>query len=415
MKETFRALRGRDFRIYFAGQVVSLIGTWVQQVAMSWITYRVTGSAFMLGLIAFSGQIPMLLVSPVGGALADRLERRDILLFTQVAAMAVAAWLAFVSYTESFSPAILVVSSILMGVTGGLEMPTRQAFLMEIVHDQSHRTNAIALNSLTFNGARLVGPAASGAILYLLSETACFVINAVSFLAAIYTLLVIRPRRAERRRPGAAWGGLSYLREFAPARWLLGTVAATSLCISPFMTFMPVYAKDVFRGGPDALGLLMGASGLGAVLVSVFLATRESLAGSGARIAGACFACGLASMAFAYNPFLWSALPILMVSGGATIMVVTSCNMLLQHLVPESLRGRVMALYTMSFVGMMPVGSLLTGALAHVVGVHLVFVLSGMVAVATGYAVTRALPALRAQAKPVLEERNFAGKEAHGE
>ena len=298
MKDTFRALAGRDFRVYFLGQVVSLVGTWVQQVAMAWITYRVTGSAFMLGVIAFSGQIPTLVLSPVGGMLADRMERRNILVITQVVAMAVAAWLAVVAYTDSFTPWVLVVASILMGITGGIEMPTRQAFLLEIVHDRSHGTNAIALNSLTFNGARLVGPAVSGAILAWVGETACFVINTLSFLAAIYTLLAIRPRKTERHGPsGALLGGVDYLKKFAPARWVLITVSAISLCIAPFMTFMPVYAKDIFSGGADTLGILMGASGFGAVLASLYLATQKSLAGTGARIAGGCLATGLASMA----------------------------------------------------------------------------------------------------------------------
>jgi len=408
MKDTFRALAGRDFRLYFVGQVVSLVGTWVQQVAMSWITYRVTGSAFMLGLIAFSGQVPTLILSPIGGMLADRMERRKILVITQVVAMAVAAWLAVVAYTDSFSPWVLVVASVLMGVTGGVEMPTRQAFLLEIVHDRSHGTNAIALNSLTFNGARLVGPAVSGAILYATGETACFVINTLSFLAAIYTLLAIRPKRTERHgRGGALLGGVHYLKQFAPARWVLITVGATSLCIAPFMTFMPVYAKDIFHGGADTLGILMGASGFGAVLASLYLATRKSLAGTGERIAGGCFATAVASIAFAYNPFFSVALPLLVASGAATIIVITSCNMLLQHLVPENLRGRVMALYTMSFIGMLPVGSLLAGSLAQIVGVKPVFVASGITAIVVGYVLTRRLPELRAQARPVLAEKRL--------
>ena len=408
MKDTFRSLRGRDFRLYFIGQVVSLLGTWVQQVALSWITYRVTGSAFMLGLIAFSGQIPMLLLSPVGGMLADRLERRNILVVTQIVSMATATWLAVVAYTDSFSPWVLLVSSIIMGATGGIEMPTRQAFLLEIVHDRGHGTNAIALNSLTFNGARLAGPAASGAILYLAGETACFVINVLSFLAAIYTLMVIRPKSIGRHATGRGLlGGVEYLRQFAPARWLLITVASTSLCVSPFMTFMPVYAKDVFRGGPETLGILMGASGFGAVLASLYLATRTSLSGTGQRIAGACFATGLASIAFAYNPFVAVALPLLVVSGAATIIVITSCNMLLQHMVPDNLRGRVMALYTMSFIGMLPVGSLLTGSMAHITGVEPVFAATGIAALAIGYALTRKLPYLRDEARRVLSEKRL--------
>ncbi len=409
MKDTFRALAGRDFRFYFVGQVVSLVGTWVQQVAMAWITYQVTGSAFMLGVIAFCGQVPTLILSPIGGMLADRMQRRNVLLLTQVVAMAVAAWLALVAYTHTFTPWVLVVAAVLMGVTGGIEMPTRQAFLLEIVHDRSHGPNAIALNSLTFNGARLVGPAVSGAILAWIGDTACFVINALSFLAAIYTLLVIHPKTVQRHGPsGALLGGVYYLRDFAPARWVLITVGSISLCIAPFMTFMPVYAKDIFSGGADTLGILMGTSGFGAVIASLYLATRKSLAGSDARIAGGCFATGLASVAFAYNPYFSLALPLLVLSGGATIIVITSCNILLQHLVPENLRGRVMALYTMSFIGMLPVGSLLAGSLSDLVGVKPVFVASGLVGIAISYVLRRRLPDLRKQASPVLAEQSVS-------
>ena len=259
MNHTFRALAERDFRLYFFGQALSLVGTWVQQIALSWITYRVTGSAFMLGLITFSGQIPILLLAPVGGFLADRLDRRKLLAVIQVVAMTVAAWLGYLSYTETFSAWALVIASLVLGMSSAIEMPTRQAFILQTVHDRSHATNAIALNSLAFNGARVLGPAVAGAVLALIGETACFVVNAVSYLAAIYTLLVMRPRAMDpQRRKGSLRETIQYLQRFPPARWLLFTVAATSFCLAPMMTFMPVYAKDIFHGGPDTLGMLMG-------------------------------------------------------------------------------------------------------------------------------------------------------------
>src|ERR1035437_10358047 len=221
MMHTFRALAERDFRLYFFGQVVSLVGTWVQQVAMAWITYRVTGRAVMLGLIAFSGQIPILLLAPVGGLLADRLNRRKLLAATQVVAMAVAAWLGYLSYTWSFSAWALVIASVVLGVSSAVEMPTRQAFILQTIHDRSHATNAIALNSLAFNGARLVGPAVAGAVLALIGETACFVVNAVSYVAALYTLLVMRPRAVDpHRRRGTFREAIRYVKDFPPARWL---------------------------------------------------------------------------------------------------------------------------------------------------------------------------------------------------
>jgi MFS family permease len=405
MKHTFRALAEPDFRLYFFGQALSLVGTWVQQVAMGWITYRVTGSAFMLGLIAFSGQIPSLLLSPLGGMLADRMDRRKLLAMIQVVAMVVAAWLAFVSYTESFSSTVLLIASVVLGVASAIEMPTRQSFILQAIHDRGHATNAIALNSLAFNGARLVGPAVAGAVLALIGETACFVVNAVSYLAAIYTLLAIRPRAIDHRRRGGNFReAIQYLQHFAPARWLLIMVAAASFCAAPMMTFMPVYAKDIFHGGPDTLGLLMGASGLGAVIAGLYLANRRTVIGLGDRIGAGCLVIGAASLAFSYNPLFLAALPVLVASGASTIVVITASNILLQHLVPENLRGRVMAIFTMSFLGMLPVSALLAGGLAHVAGVQLVFVVAGLGTIVAGLAFRRQLPRLREIARPVLAE-----------
>lgn len=408
MKHTFRALVERDFRLYFFGQGLSLVGTWVQQVAMAWITYRVTGSAFMLGLITFSGQIPILLFAPVGGLLADRLNRRKLLAAIQVAAMAVAAWLGYLSYTQTFSAWALVMASLVLGVLSAIEMPTRQAFILQTIHDRSHATNAIALNSLAFNGARVVGPAVAGAVLALIGETACFAVNAVSYLAAIYTLLAMHPRAMDpNRRKGSLREAIQYLRRFPPARWLLMTVAATSFCVAPMMTFMPVYAKDIFHGGPDALGMLMGASGLGAVIAGVYLANRTTVIGLGARIGAACLAIGAALLAFSYNPYFLAALPILVVAGTSTILVVTASNMVLQHLVPEHLRGRIMALFTMSFFGMLPLSALAAGGLAQVAGVQLVFVAAGIGAIGVGQAFRRQLPRLQELARPVLAEKGI--------
>jgi len=405
MKHTFRALAEPDFRLYFFGQALSLVGTWVQRVAMAWITYRVTGSAFMLGLVTFSGQIPSLLLSPVGGMLADRMDRRKLLAIIQVVAMGVAAWLGFVSYKQSFSSTVLVIASVVLGVASAIEMPTRQSFTLQAIHDRSHATNAIALNSLTFNGARLVGPAVAAAVLALIGETACFVVNAVSYVAALYTLLAMHPRAIDHSgRGGSFREAIQYLERFEPARWLLITVAAASFCVAPVMTFMPVYAKDIFHGGPYTLGMLMGASGLGAVLAGLYLANQKTVVGLGARIGAGCLMLGAASLAFSYNPFFWVALPVLVFSGASTIGVVTASNILLQHVVPERLRGRIMALFTMSFLGMMPLGALAAGGLAHVAGVRLVFVIAGLGAIVAGITLTRRLPRLQVRVNQVLAE-----------
>ena len=404
LKNTFRALAGRDFRYYFFGQVISLIGTWVQQVALSWIVYRITGSAFMLGLIAFSGQIPMLIATPLGGILADRVSKRNILLWTQIVEMTVASFLAVVAWQHSFNPWILIAASVVLGLSGAIEMPSRQAFITEIIHDRGVLSNAIALNSLTFNAARLLGPAVAGFTLAVFNEPTCFAINAVSYIAAIYTLLTIHTGKPARTKTaGTLMEAIAYLRQFAPARWLIATVAVTSICVSPFMTFMPVYAKDIFNGGPDLLGILMGASGSGALAAALYLANMKSVAGIGSRIILACLVGGIVSAAFAYNTLLMLALPLLFLSGGTFIMIVTSCNILLQSLVPEHLRGRVMALYIMSFIGMLPVGSIVYGSLAHLLGsVKPIFVIAGIISAGYGYILIKAMPDLRHLAYKLL-------------
>ncbi|OIR17811.1 enterobactin exporter EntS [mine drainage metagenome] len=408
LKNTFRALTGRDFRYYFFGQIVSLIGTWVQQVALSWIAYRITGSALILGLVAFSGQIPMLIATPLGGFLADRYSKRNILLCTQVVEMLVAITLSVVAWQQSFSPWILITASAVLGLSGAMEMPSRQAFITEIIHDSSLLSNAIALNSLTFNSARLVGPAIAGLTLAMFNEPTCFAINAISYIASISTLLSIHTGKPVRTRAvGSFIEALTYLRHFHPARWLISTVAVTSFCVAPFMTFMPVYAKDIFHGGPDLLGTLLGASGSGALAASLYLANRKSLHGLGNRIVLACLVGGLASAAFAYNVFLTLALPLLIVSGGTFIMTVTSCNILLQSLVPEHLRGRLMAIYTMSFIGMLPLGSLIYGSLAHHIGsVKPVFIIAGILSSGYGYILMKAMPSLRQAAQVVLSKKS---------
>ena len=385
-----------------------MIGTWVQQVTLSWIAYRVTGSAFMLGLVAFSGQIPMLVTMPLGGTLADRFSKRNILLWTQVVEMAVAIILSVIAWHQSFSSWILVTASVVLGVAGAMEMPTRQAFVTEIIHDRRVLSNAIALNSLTFNAARLLGPAVAGFTLAIFNEPACFAINAVSYIAAIYTLFTIHPNKpAKNRVSGSLREALEYVRRFAPARWLVTTVAITSICVSPFMTFMPVYAKDIFNGGPDLLGILLGASGGGALSAALFLASRKSLFGIGNRIILACLVGGIASTAFAYNRLLTMALPLLFISGGTFILIVTSCNILLQSMVPEHLRGRVMALYTMSFIGMLPLGSLVYGSLAHHIGsVKPVFVIAWIISLWYGYVLIRVMPELTHQ----MQETRAASK-----
>lgn len=408
MNDTFRSLEGRDFRLYFIGQCISLIGTWVQQVAFGWIAYRVTGSAFMLGLIAFCGQIPTLVLAPFGAVLADRFSRRRVLIAIQFVQMGVAALLAVLVMLGDISVWVLIAASLVSGITAAIEMPVRQAFTPDIVHDRALLHNAIALNSVTFNVARLLGPAVAGFVLSWLGEASCFAINALSYVATIYTLSVIRPES-----PIVAGGsrslreGIRYLREFAPARWIIITVVVTSFCLAPYLTFMPVYAKDILKGGPDTLGMLMAATGLGSLCAALYLANRKSVQGLGKLIVAGCWATAAATSLFAYSHILWLDFLLLIISGCGTIIVVTSCNILLQSMVPDDLRGNVMALYTMSFIGMLPVASLVAGAIAHVISVPGVFEIAAVVFAVIGFVLLRKLPALRGAAEAIFREKGL--------
>lgn len=408
LKNTFRALAVRDFRLYFLGQSVSLVGTWVQQIAFAWIAYRVTGSVFMLGLIAFCGQSPALILSPFSAVLTRGLSRRGVLIVIQVIQMALAVFLGTVVWLGVVAPWMLVVASLILGSTTAIETPVRLAFTPYIVHDRAFLSNAVAINSATFNAARLVGPAVAAVILAAFGEAACFAINALSYIGPIYTLLAINPAPSARgEEKNSLRDGVGYVRHFAPARWLLTTVVVASFCLAPFMAFMPVYAKDNLNGGADTLGILMAAYGGGALLAGLYLASRESVAGLGARSVAGCFAAAVASFAFAFNHMLWVALLLLLIGAFGTIIVVTSSNMLLQSLVPDNLRTQVMAFYSMSFSGMLPLASLAEGALAQRIGVEPVFVLSAALFACMGYSLYRKLPELREASYPVLREKGL--------
>lgn len=396
----------RDFRLYFLGQSVSLIGTWVQQIAFAWITYRVTGSVFMLGLIAFCGQSPALLLAPFSATLTKGHSRRGVLIVIQLIQMAQAASLFAAVWLGEIAPWMLVVASLILGMTTAIETPVRLAFTPYIVHDNALLPNAVAINSATFNAARLIGPAVAGGILAVFGEAACFAVNALSYLGPIYTLLAIHPapsREDNGRKPIRE--AVHYVRHFAPARWLLATVVVASSCAAPFMTFTPVYAKDILDGGAGMLGMLMAAYGGGALLASIYLANRQSVTGLGIRSVAGSIAVAIASFAFSYNRMLWAAFPLLLIAGCGTVIVATSSNMLLQSLVPDNLRTQVMAFYLMSLGGTLPVASLAAGTLAHRTGIEPVFILFGALSGCMGFLLCRKLPELRQVSYPVLREK----------
>jgi MFS family permease len=408
MKATFRALEGRDFRLFFFGQVISLMGTFIQEVALAWITYRVTGSAFYLALVAFSGQIPMLVAMPLGGMLADRFPKRFIMVCTHTVEMLLAFTMSYLTWKHAVDIKVLVLGSLTLGLSGAMEMPSRAALIAEIVHDRSVMTNAIALNSLSFNLARVTGPALAGIVLSLTTDSACFALNAISYLFAIAALLMLHPKKAVHKKvKGTLREAFAFVRDFVPARWLIFNVAIASFTTAPFMTFLPVFAKDVFHGGPDMLGTLMGTAGLGALSAALFLASRKNVKNVVPRLLIATFSTGFAGLLFSHNHLLTLALPLILVSGAAFIINVTSSNMMLQSLVDEHLRGRVMALYTMSVVGMTPLASLSYGFIVRHFGIQTVFMTSGAIAILFGLALRRQIPRMNALAHSALSEKGL--------
>ncbi|MCF4164370.1 MFS transporter [Zavarzinia compransoris] len=374
------AFRHRAYRLFFSGQAISLTGTWVQMVALSWLVYRLTGSALMLGTVVFVNQLPIFLLSPLAGALADRVAKRRLVIMTQAAQMVLAALLAVLTLSDAVTvPAILVLSA-LVGIAQAIDIPTRQAFVVEMV-GKPDLPNAIALNSSLFNAARLIGPSIGGLVVAAVGEGWCFAINAVSFGAVIASLALMPVTGAPSPASGgrglaAIVGGFAYVRAEKRAFRLLALAGWASLVGMPYTTLLPIYADLHHGGGPDTLGLLMGAAGAGAFLGAAGLAILGRAPGIRAA-AVAAIAFGAALSLFALAGSLPLALGALAVAGFSMMTLVGSVNIGLQLMVPDELRGRVMALFSMMFLGMAPFGGLLVGAAAEGIGVVAATVIGG--------------------------------------
>jgi MFS family permease len=391
MPSIIRALRHRNYRLYFAGQLVSLVGTWMQQIAMSWLVYRLTGSVLLLGIVGFAGQIPVLLLAPLGGLWSDRRDRRAILIATQTAALLQALILAGLTLSGTVQPWHLVSLALILGAINAMDIPARQSLVVKLVNQRDDLPNAIALNSFAMNAARLVGPSVAGVVVSLVGEGVCFLINAASYLTVLVALLAIRTAH-ERPQPQSArhalGEGFAYTFRHGPIRGLLLLVAAVSLSATPYTVLMPVYAKEIFGGDARLLGLLLACAGGGALLGTVMLAARKSLAGLENVIAGAPLLAGIGLVVLAFAGQPWQAMPALVLVGFGVISAVASANTLIQALVPDELRGRVMSLFTMAFLGMAPLGSLAAGGIAHAIGAPTTLLICGVCSAVAGAAFT---------------------------
>src|ERR1700761_5433862 len=368
---TFRALRHRNYQLFFAGQLISLIGTWMDQVAESWLVYRLAGSALLLGTVAFASQIPVFLLAPIGGALADRIDRRKILIVTQTSMMLLTFVLAWLTLSQRVHVWHIVVLAALTGIVNAVDLPARQSFVVDMV-SRADLTNAIALNSSMFNGARVIGPAVAGIVVAAIGEGWCFFANGVSFIAVIIGLWMMKMERPRLSIEGSPLEniieGFQFVTRTRPVRALMLLLALVSFAALPYAVLMPLFADQILHGGPKALGLLMGCSGVGALCGALLLASRRSLKGLSTWVAVACAGLGVMLSLFSFSRTLWLSALLLAPAGFFTMVQMASSNTLIQSMVPDRLRGRVMAFYAMTFMGMAPLGSLLAGSLAHTLG-----------------------------------------------
>jgi MFS family permease len=375
MHPALRAFRHRSFRVFYLGQGISILGTWMQQVATAWLVYRLSGSAFMLGLASGAQQLPMLFLSPLAGVWADRLDRRKVLLVVQTLAAGQAFLLAALTFTGAVQVWHLIAVALFLGAVNAFETPTRQAFLLEMVETKADLPNAIALQSMLFNAARFVGPTIAGVLLAFAGEAWCFLANGVSFLAVLAAYLLIRvPARARGAGSSAWWaelqGGFRYAFGSIAMRRLILLLGALSFFTAPWQSLMPIYAAETFAGDSRTLGLLIGAVGAGALAATGFLAVRPTVRGLGTVIAGCSVTAALALTGFALSPWLGPSVALLAVFGFGLIASVASCNTILQTIADEDKRGRIISIYVMTFLGIAPIGNFIAGAVAERVGAH---------------------------------------------
>lgn len=384
-QKLLRSLRHRNFRLYFTGQCVSLSGTWMQHVAQSWLVYRLTGSAFMLGLVAFLGLLPILLFGLFAGHLSDRLPRRGLLATVQVIAAVQAVALAALTLAGAVEVWHVILLAMVLGICQAFEMPARHAFIAEIV-PREDLPNAIALNSSLFNLARFVGPALAGALVALAGEGWVFALNAVTYLAFLAALLYMTPMapRAPADGHGGMLEGLRVAWAHPAIRGVLWLVTLVSIVAAPYTVLMPVFAREVFGGGPELLGILLGTGGAGAFVGALVLAHRAAVGGQERAVPRAAIAGGVALGTFGISPHLALALPALLVAGFALTTLVASSNTFIQLAVEDRVRGRVMAVFSVLFIGMTPIGNLVAGAVAEAVGVQATLTAYGAICAAGG-------------------------------
>ena len=424
-----RALRHRNFQFFFSGQLISLIGTWMQTVAQSWLVYRLTGSGLKLGAVGFASQIPVFLFAPLGGITADRFNRQRVVVATQISSMLLAFVLAAVTLMHGIESRVwlIFVLAALLGVVNAFDIPARQAFLVDMVGKED-LMNAIALNSSMFNGARVIGPSVAGVLVAKLGEGWCFFANGVSYIAVIIGLLMMRvhaPVRVSRHTPPLQHiiEGFQFVRRTAPIRALLLLLGLVSITGMPYVVLMPIFADRILHSGGQEfaaligstdlgavrLGILMGAAGVGALLGALTLAVRTGVKGLARWVTVCCAGFGGSLILFAASRSFWLSVCLLLPVGYFIMLQMASSNTLIQAMVPDAMRGRAMAVYSMMFMGMAPVGSLLGGTLSDRLGAPLTVAIGGLASIAGAWWFGTQLPKIRVEARQLMMAQAMVG------
>jgi MFS family permease len=407
-----RALQHRNYRLFFSGQTVSLVGTWITRIATSWLVYRLTGSVFLLGIVGFFGQIPTLVLAPFAGVLVDRWDRHRILFITQFFSMLQSVGLAVLTFAGVITVTHILILQVAQGIINAFDTPARQAFVVEMVEDRSHLSNAIALNSSMVTASRVIGPSIGGVLIAAFGEGWCFTVDAISYLAVIASLLAMRMVKRPVRVPETRMlqelrAGFRYVTRFAPVRDSLLLLALVATMGMPYAVLMPAIAATVLHGGPHTLGFLMTASGVGALAGAVYLASRTSVLGLGRAIVVATVIFGASLVAFSFSRILWLSLLLLPFVGGGMMVEMAATNTIVQTIVADEMRGRVMAFYAMAFLGTAPLGSLLAGIVAAHIGPMRTIMIGGVACMVGGVIFAFRLPTLRAHVRPIYIERGI--------
>jgi MFS family permease len=417
----WRALRHRNFRLFFGGQTISLVGTWMTRIATAWLVYRLTKSALLLGTVSFAGQIPTFLLAPLAGVIVDRSDRRHVLIWTQTLAMIQSLLLAWLTLSHRINITEILILSCFQGLINAFDMPGRQSFMVQMVTPQrtgspggpsperNDLSNAIAINSSMVNVARLIGPSLAGMVIAVSSEGWCFLIDGISYIAVIVSLLMMHvPVAAMRRATSSMFQqmreGWDYVSTFTPIRDILILFALISLMGMPYMVLMPLFAASVLHGGAHTLGFLMGAAGAGALISAFSLVLRRSVRGLSKMIPIAACVFGGGLFVFGLSHWVWLSLILMLFVGFGMLQGMTASNTIIQTLSPEDKRGRVMSYYTAAFMGMAPFGSLLAGSLAHWIGAPRTVMFTGSCCIAGGLWFWSRLPAIRREMRPIYEQ-----------